>query len=252
MLQAATDLAIAQQLGVMLHNGSISSKGHDFTKVVAVGHSYGSIQVEALTAIAPNLFDGVILTGFSVNATSLPLTLAGLAFTSATAVAPNRFSPAELSDGYISSANVRVSLIAIINALTSSLQPTSYQWAFLHYPGFTPATVARIQATEQPLTVGVMYTFTGLIQPAPNFTGPVHVVTGAKDFIFCLANCYAVPSGSNHTSVLDFVQELYPKVTPDKFSTYIPASTGHLLNGQESAPQTYANILAVVESMLAA
>ncbi|KZP14790.1 hypothetical protein FIBSPDRAFT_867917, partial [Athelia psychrophila] len=235
VVQAATDLAIARQLGVMLRNGSITSQGHNFTKVIGVGHSYGSIQAEALTAIAPNLFDGVILTGFSVNATGLPVGLAGLAFKTATEVAPDRFSPAELSDGYLAPAN-----------------SYSYQWTFLHYPGFTPATVARVQATEQPVTVGVLYTFAGLVQPAPNFAGPVHVVTGANDFIFCLANCYAVPSGSNQTNMLDFVQELYPKVTPDKFSTYIPASTGHLLNGQQSAPQTYANMLAFAESVFAA
>ncbi|KAF7977400.1 hypothetical protein HWV62_4029 [Athelia sp. TMB] len=235
VLQAPTELAIVQELGRMLRNGSIGSKGQKFDQVVGVGHSYGAILVQAVTATAPDLFDAVILQGFSANGTALPISLAGLAFTTATTVFPDRFSPTELPEGYMASSN-----------------PYAYQFAFFHYPGFTADVAARVFETSQPLAAGVMYTFGSLIQPAPNFTGPVHVVTGAKDLIFCLSNCYAVPSGSDAASMLDLIQpELYPNVPTGMFSTYIPADTGHLVNQQVSAPETYANMLNFVASVFA-
>lgn len=45
VLQAPTELAIVQELGRMLRNGSIGSKGQKFDQVVGVGHSYGAILV---------------------------------------------------------------------------------------------------------------------------------------------------------------------------------------------------------------
>jgi pimeloyl-ACP methyl ester carboxylesterase len=49
----------------MLRSGQIN--GTNFTKVVGVGHSYGSVQTEALSATAPQLLDAVLLQGFSMN-----------------------------------------------------------------------------------------------------------------------------------------------------------------------------------------
>lgn len=47
----------------MLRSGGVG--GQNFTKIVGVGHSYGSVQTVALTATLPNALDGVILQGFS-------------------------------------------------------------------------------------------------------------------------------------------------------------------------------------------
>lgn len=47
VVQSSTDLAIAQKLLTMLRNGDIG--GQKFSKVVGVGHSYGSIQVTPIT-----------------------------------------------------------------------------------------------------------------------------------------------------------------------------------------------------------
>jgi len=85
------------------------------------------------------------------------------------------------------------------------------------------------------------------MQTAQSFQGPVHVVTGDKDFIFCLANCYAVPPDSGKASLLDYVEDLYPSTR--KFSTYIPANTGHAANQHISAPETYKNMLAFAEDV---
>lgn len=65
VVQSPTDLAIATKFATMLRAGEIG--GTNFTKVVGIGHSYGSVQMQALSATAPQLLDGIILQGFSVN-----------------------------------------------------------------------------------------------------------------------------------------------------------------------------------------
>ncbi len=52
-----------------------------------------------------------------------------------------------------------------------------------------------------------------------------------SDWIFCGANCYAVPSNSTRASILDYVPDLFPAITD--VSTYIPAFTGHAVNQRE-------------------
>lgn len=118
-VQAATDLAIAQTLAKMLRNGDIG--GQKFTKVIGVGHSYGSATTQGLTATVPDMLDAVILQGFSgeldpyivdltqqtdvlrltVNGSSTPTFLAAGAYSIATEVFPDRFSPEELTNGYL-------------------------------------------------------------------------------------------------------------------------------------------------------
>ncbi|KAF7983046.1 hypothetical protein HWV62_24710 [Athelia sp. TMB] len=185
IVQSPLELAIAQQFASMLRDGKIGNT--KFTKIVGVGHSYGAVQIQALSATVPAALDGIILQGFTANATALPLTVAGGAYTSATKVFPERFSTSELTDSYV-------------------------------------ATLGRARDTEQPTPQASYFTLAEIIQPAPTFTGPVHVVTGDKDFVFCLADCYAAPAGSGKSSILDFVQDLYPATR--NFSTYIPADTG--------------------------
>lgn len=65
VVQKPTDVAIAIKFAEMLRAGEIG--GRAYSKIVAVGHSYGSIQTQAITAIAPTAVDGVVLTGYSAN-----------------------------------------------------------------------------------------------------------------------------------------------------------------------------------------
>ncbi|KAF7980133.1 hypothetical protein HWV62_39567 [Athelia sp. TMB] len=205
IVQSPLELAIAQQFASMLRAGQIGNT--TFTKIVGVGHSYGAVQIQGLSAAVPAALDGIILQGFTINATALPLTAAGGAYTIATEVFPERFSTGELTDSYV-----------------ATLGPLTNKFAFYHYPGYTESAFQRARDTEQPTPQASFLTLADIIQPAPTFTGPVHVVTGDKDFIFCLADCYAAPAGSGKSSILDFVQDLYPAT--GNFSTYIPADTG--------------------------
>ncbi|EGO19233.1 hypothetical protein SERLADRAFT_443276 [Serpula lacrymans var. lacrymans S7.9] len=68
VVQAATDTAITVKFAQMLRDGSIGIKGQKYNKILGVGHSYGSIVMQAVTSNAPTALDGDMLTGFSANA----------------------------------------------------------------------------------------------------------------------------------------------------------------------------------------
>ncbi|KAH7923574.1 alpha/beta-hydrolase [Leucogyrophana mollusca] len=227
VVQYATDVAIAVKFAQMLRDGSI---GRKFSKVVGVGHSYGSIQTQAITALAPTALDAVILTGYSVNASALPIVLTSIVYSTASQVSPTDFPADEFSNAYL-----------------VTLAPQTFQLNFWYYPYYSQAAFDGAVSIEQPVTQGVIFTFGTTPPVSSSFTGPVHVVTGGKDWIFCFENCYAVPSGGPYTSVLDYVQELFPAT--NGFSTYIPPNTGHEVNLHYSAPTTYQNMLQFAESI---
>jgi len=221
-VQGPTDLAILTEITSMLRAGKIG--GTSFETIVGVGHSYGSVQLNALTAASPSAVNHVILTGFSANTSAVPLYLTSTAYSTATNVFPDRFSSKDLTNAYL-----------------VTLAPQTNQLNFFYYPYYTNAANTRARQTEQPVTQGVLFTFGMLPGPAPSFNGKVHVVTGSNDWIFCLNNCYAVPVGSGKASLLDYVGSmLYPAASA--FSTSIPANTGHAQFQHLSAPQSIEEI----------
>lgn len=213
VVQAATDLAIAERMASMLRNGAID--GTSYSKIVGIGHSYGAVQMQALTATSPSALDAVILQGFSANTSFVAEYLTSTAYETATQIFPSRFSN-DLSNAYLVTAT-----------------PSTNQLNFFYFPYYSPDSFNLARVTEQPVTQGVLFTFGALPTPATTYSKPVLVATGDHDWIFCGNNCYAVPINSTKASILDYVQSLlYPAVT--NFSTYIPANTGHAVNQRES------------------
>ncbi|EGN93867.1 hypothetical protein SERLA73DRAFT_188982 [Serpula lacrymans var. lacrymans S7.3] len=230
IVQRATDAAITAKFAEMLRDGSIGVEGQKYTKIVGVGHSYGSILMQAVTASAPTALDGVLLTGYSLNSSSTPVVLTSLAFTTASLAFPNLFPAANFSNAYL-----------------VSLAPQTFQLNFFYYPYYSTAVFDESLTVEQPVTQGVLFTFGTTPNVSSSFLGPVHVVTGAKDWNFCYGNCYAVPSGSTQKTIVDDVKELFPVAS--SFSTYIPPNTGHAVNLHYSAPDTYRDMLNFVEGV---
>ena len=66
-IQIFLEIAATAQLTQMLRNGTFPGVNHTFSKVVHVGHSFGSAQTYALASMYPNITDGIVLTGFSMN-----------------------------------------------------------------------------------------------------------------------------------------------------------------------------------------
>lgn len=197
----------------MLRSGAIGGKS--YTNVVHVGHSYGSIISNGLVAMSPNASQGLVLTGYSSNGAYVPATLAGWDLQLASLNKPDRFgvgSNSPLPNGYLLTGTIRAN-----------------QLAFFKYPQFDPVLLSYAEARKQPVTVGELITLAAGIVPT-KFTGPVHVVTGANDWIFCGGDC--TQSYQNYTSIPGAVQALFPNAS--SFSVNLPTGTGH---GSKTLPR---------------
>jgi len=235
VVQKSTDIAIAAKFAEMLReDGAIAgSPTGGYDKVVMVGHSYGSLTTQGVTVLSPSAVDGALLTGYSANSTAVPLFFAASGFASASAVMPDRYNAAEVSNSYL----------ITVGAWNNQL-------LYWYFPYYDSALYNYARAFEQPATQGVLLTLGYNITAAPAFTGAVSVITGAYDFPFCQANCYAVPAGSNFTNTLESVQALYPAAS--SFSTYVVPDAGHVWHLQYSGPAAYQEMIQFAERVFAA
>ncbi|KAK9316491.1 catalytic protein [Lipomyces starkeyi] len=215
VVQSSLQVEIAHALIQSLRAGRFA--GQKFDHVVGVGHSFGSIQSIGITATFPKDLDAVVLTGFSINTNGLGITIADFNLAIASQNQPLRF--ATLPSGYL--------------VTESSI---SNQFAFLRYPHFDPRIFAQDESTKQTVTFGEIFTLTKPIMPSECFTGPVDVVIGEYDMIFCQANC-TEPSDQ---SVM--VQPaLYPAASNGS-QAYIVRGAGHAINLHLGANKAFVQI----------
>ena len=127
---------IAQSIGIAeaLRNGYLSDLG-SFSTVVGVGHSYGSNLLTGVASMNPGVFDALILTGFTNNATQGPLGLGGFDSTIASVAYPSRFS--NLSNAYVSTPSV-----------------STDQKEFFHYPNYTQDALNLFTTTKSEYSLG--------------------------------------------------------------------------------------------------
>ncbi|KAI6790256.1 alpha/beta-hydrolase [Hortaea werneckii] len=207
-VQTALEVEIARTLAESLRKGEFAKKSFD--TVVGVGHSFGSIITEAITASTPSTFDAAILTGFSVDTAGIAPFISGLNLAIARENSPFRFP--FLSTGYLISSNI-----------------ISQQTGFFRAPGFSPDILRRAEATKQTVTVGELFTLAQAITPAPAYSNPVAVVNGDADLPFCFGDCAL---GNKAQAVRG---ALYPTLPETKFGTYLAPRAGHGLNFHYSA-----------------
>jgi pimeloyl-ACP methyl ester carboxylesterase len=230
-VQAPIQVEIIHYLVNLLRKGKLA--GLRFKKVVGVGHSFGSIQTVGVAANYPNDFDAVVLTGFSINASAISLTIADFNSAIANKNQPDRFG--SLPNGYL----------VVENEIAN-------QFAFFHYPNFDvhsksaspkpqPAAINihfelvfhKVHAHRQTYTYGEIFTLTAVIAPSPLFTGPVDVVLGEYDFIFAQGNAYYP---SNQAALVQPV--LFPKAAGGSRSYIVPGA-GHALNLHHAAQSVF-------------
>ncbi|KAK9489381.1 catalytic protein [Lipomyces doorenjongii] len=215
VVQSSLQVEIAHALIQSLRAGMFG--GQNFDYIVGVGHSFGSIQSIGVTATYPKDLDAVVLTGFSLNTNGLGLTFADFNLDIASQNQPLRFPT--LPSGYL--------------VTESSI---SNQFAFFRYPQFDPRIFAQDESTKQTVTFGEIFTVTKPIVSADCFTGPVDVVIGEYDMIFCQANC-TEPSDQ---SVM--VQPaLYPAASKGS-QAYIVPGAGHAINLHLEANKAFVQI----------
>jgi pimeloyl-ACP methyl ester carboxylesterase len=221
VVQSALQVEIAHQMIQSLRSGAIG--GNAFQNVVGIGHSYGSIQSVGLAAQYPNDLDAIILQGFTLDTANLPATIATFNPTIASQNDPLRFG--SLPSGY-----------QVVNSAVSD------QTAFMRYPQFSSSLFSSLNSKKQTFTLGDFFTLTGPVAPAAAFTGPVDIVNGQNDFIFCASDCgYPSDLGAQ------VLPALFPAAATGSTSYLVPG-TGHGINAHTTTSQTYAQMLAFVKS----
>ena len=119
VLQAPAEMSALYELTMMLRNGTLPNVPQAFSKIVHVGHSFGSALSYLLAIEHPTASDGLVLTGFSQNASFLSATVASWDSKLARLNQPLRF-------GNISNAAVSEALSPLSNLterIASSLAP---------------------------------------------------------------------------------------------------------------------------------
>lgn len=180
--------------------------GQKWAKVVGIGHSYGSVQTQAVSASSPELYDAIILQGYSANSTYQPRYFQAGGYSIARDVLPDHLGDKPTT-------------------WLATASPATNQLGFWDYPYYDQGAFDLARKTEQPVTLGSMLSIAGATtKPSPTFNKPVQVVLGAKDFIFAGANAYAGQNG------MTIAEEVKPALysNSDAFETYIPANTGEL------------------------
>ncbi|KAL9108106.1 MAG: hypothetical protein Q9227_007081 [Pyrenula ochraceoflavens] len=267
VVQAPAEISALYQINTALRNGSLPAGIPPFKSVVNVGHSYGSQQSYQLATMYPESTDAIILQGFSVNGSYLPVTTASFNFKLARLNQPIRFgnggSMQDLVDAalnFVSQASGDSSVSQeIVNTtaiwdlvagydgapppIGQDLPPNYLTWSdaganqfnFLYPTAFDPAILYYAEANKQPATAGEFLT----LGPAPvisPFKGPVQILTGQQDAIYCGGDCTntGLP---NVTSIPAAAEQYFP--TAKTFEAYLQPNTGHAVNLHYNSSAAY-------------
>ncbi|ESZ94963.1 hypothetical protein SBOR_4646 [Sclerotinia borealis F-4128] len=252
-IQSYIQVAATAALTTMLRNGTFpSAPGKAYKRVVHIGHSFGSAQTYALANLHPNLTDGIVLTGFSMNSSFVPYFAAGGNFQQAQENQPARFANLSSFNG---AANVTAYTSAHVSANVSSngtlsLQgsnpvPAGYlvssdaaanKYLFLKPKFYDPSILTYSEETKQTVTQGELLTL-GSLTAINNFAGPVMVIDGDSDLPYCGSDCLA--TGGVADSLAAMVAKNFPNVSPSDFGSYIQPNTGHGINLHYNATTAY-------------
>jgi pimeloyl-ACP methyl ester carboxylesterase len=216
VVQAELEIAIAHGISELLRSGALAA--NKFTKVVAVGHSYGSIVTYGWTKEYPQDVNAAVLTGFSPSVASAASTLIAQALDLASVVNPILYS--ELPAGYITSSTI-----------------TGLQFSFFRWPAYDEQLFYNAWENAQPLTLAEFLSGASILaSPNTNFTGPVDVVDGEHDQANCAGNCLS-PVDQTAAAITDF----YPAASKGS-DHYIAPGSGHFVNYHYAATGAYERI----------
>lgn len=216
-IQALLEVDGLRALTQGLRDGCIDGVEDHFEKIVHVGHSFGSTHTYALTAMYPNISDGIALTGFSQNGSFVPFFQLGGNFID---VKENAALAPLYAHGYLAAGD-----------------PSGVQTNFFSPGAFDPKILTYAATTGQPVTIGELLTIGGETASPNHFAGPVIIVTGERDVPFCGGSCLnGAPNGS---SIPAQAQKTF---TSTNITTTIVPGAGHGLNLEYSHPFTYKSV----------
>ncbi|KAJ5555853.1 hypothetical protein N7535_008284 [Penicillium sp. DV-2018c] len=220
-IQAFLEIEALAELTRMARDGALAdlktpTKIKSPSKIVHIGHSFGSAQTVALSAMYPDLSDGLVLTGWSTSADYMPMFLSGANFQQARLNNKN----SDYTGGYFTSADIGSNVYLFF------------------YPGhFDNGLLEYAEANKQPMTIGELLTITGLPMQS-NFTGPVYVIDGENDVPFCGGDCSF--TGGKGDSIPAGADKVFPSASA--FAAYVHPNTGHAINVHYNATAAYKQI----------
>ena len=189
-IQSFLEIAALASMTNMLRDGTLPTVTQGFARVVHVGHSFGSAQSFALAAMFPNISDGLVLTGFSANASFAGYFVAGGNFQQAELNQPLRFgtpATAIAVESFLQNYAL-LDLVAPLDVTTAMSYgyPRGYlasgnvnalQYLFFYAGYFDTNLLYFAESTKQPVTIGELLTL-GSVPMMSTFGGPVLVITG--------------------------------------------------------------------------
>ena len=209
---------VVHQVVEALRAGDVASQS--FGKVIVVGHSMGSMTTINYAGSYPGEADGIILTGFLhdvnwnfVNSTLLP-----------------SFYPATFDPKFVGQ-------FPNYDYLTTL--PGTRGGPFYYLPNANPEVLALDETLKQTTTIGELNTGPLMVFDPISFQveGPVQVVIGEFDFIFCgsLVNC------SDKAAVQNYEETFYSASAC--VETAVISEAGHNLNLHTNATASYSQML---------
>ncbi|QPH02501.1 hypothetical protein C2857_006711 [Epichloe festucae Fl1] len=216
-IQIFLEIAALKALTDGARAGLLCGVPHKYEKTVHLGHSFGSAMTFGLSAMYPDVTDGIVLTGFS----QVPQFMAYFVLGANFAPVKEIESLADQYDvGYIapkSSIGVHINFFG---------------------PGdFDPKLLEAATATGQPATVGELLTV-GSGPTTSEFAGPVMIITGDRDIPFCGGNC--MNTMAINGSAPNLIEKSKASFSKAKvFNATVVPEAGHGLNYGYSAPYTY-------------
>ncbi|KAH9205469.1 Alpha/Beta hydrolase protein [Leptodontidium sp. 2 PMI_412] len=165
--QVSIQVAILEQLIDQIRAGTFSSKPKN---VVLIGHSFGSVISNAILVSKPGLVDGAVLTGISYKVPDTSVAFEAWQPRLARAQSPGRWR--QLDGGY----TTWVDIFANANV-------------FFKYPFYDREVVEYSEATKQPFALMEVITLAITDLHSPKYTGPVLMISGENDLVFCNGDC---------------------------------------------------------------
>ena len=181
--------------------------------LILIGHSFGSATSNAALVHVPSLVDAAVLTGFGLNGSSVGVNLQAFAPRIARLQRPRKF--ASFDSAYVTTVDVFSTITLLFRA-----------------PEYDRAIARLAEANKQPFSLFEIETFGGTA--APEYKGPVLVISGEFDFPICGGVC---------TGVLDDgLRGIFPKAKV--VESYVQPRAGHSSNFANNATGSYEEIFA--------
>ncbi|KAK6067981.1 hypothetical protein SCUP515_09894 [Seiridium cupressi] len=219
ILKFITDLARSGQLlerSPVVAGVSPPSGQYQPTKIVHVGHSFGSAVIFLGVQKYPTMGDGIILTGYLTAPTPSFPKLGVFGLQHAPSADPARFGSPE--NNYMVIGN-----------------KTNYHYAFLSARTLDPGALDYHWSIRQTVTVGEWLSAFPILgnvnASAPDFSGPVLYFIGQRDRCFC--------PGSTCDAWVDetYLRTAWP--SSGSLTTYLQPDTGHALTSSTNATGGY-------------